>query len=192
MFVIGATRSRAPPMPVPEPFGQGVGRFSGDIGRERKIGTGKRRKQTPACKHARVHPPEAPRGTPKSRRPCRRNALHVARRRTSGHDYGRARCQHENSRQSASRRALTYTTLRRQSVQYMPSRLPEMQECDLVPTSDVRLPTFHKDDQIIEETSVPVQRGLFNIEGHAVDPALSSASLSFRSSSAHCTASARV
>jgi hypothetical protein len=28
MFVIGATRSRSPLMPVPEPFGQGVGRFS--------------------------------------------------------------------------------------------------------------------------------------------------------------------
>ena len=52
MFVIGATRSRSPPMPVPEPFGQGVGRFSGDVGRERKTGTGKRRKQTSACMHA--------------------------------------------------------------------------------------------------------------------------------------------
>jgi hypothetical protein len=56
MFVIGATRSRSPPMPVPEPFGQGVGRFSGDVGRERKIGTGKRRQQTPACKHAECIP----------------------------------------------------------------------------------------------------------------------------------------
>jgi hypothetical protein len=52
MFVIGATRSRSPPMPVPEPFGLGVGRFSGDVGRERKIGTGKPRKQTSASQHA--------------------------------------------------------------------------------------------------------------------------------------------
>jgi hypothetical protein len=97
----------------------------------------------------RAHPPEAPRPTPKSRRPCRRNALQIALRRTPGHDYCRARCQHERSGQSASRRALTYTTPRRQSAQYVPIRLPEMhpryaaervelpqQKRDLVPTSE--------------------------------------------------------
>jgi hypothetical protein len=52
MFVMGATRSTSPPMLVPEPFGQGAGRFSGDVRRERKTRTGKRRKQTSICKHA--------------------------------------------------------------------------------------------------------------------------------------------
>src|SRR5262245_60171925 len=33
---------------VPEPLGQGVGRFSGDVGRERQVGTGERWTQTPA------------------------------------------------------------------------------------------------------------------------------------------------
>jgi hypothetical protein len=141
MFVIGATRSRSPPMPVPEPFGQGVGRFQRRCRKGKENRDGQATDTDLGLQACRAHPPEAPRRTPKSRRPCRRNALHVARRRTSGHDYGRARCQHESSRHSASRRALTYTTPRRQSVQYMQSRLPEMQECDLVPTSDVRLTT---------------------------------------------------
>jgi hypothetical protein len=55
-FVTGATRSRSPPRPALEPFGRGVGRFNGGVGRERKNRTGKGRKQTSACKHAeRIH-----------------------------------------------------------------------------------------------------------------------------------------
>ena len=73
---------------VPEPLGQGVGRFSRDVGRERQIRTGERRTQTSAGKQA-ERIPRRRRRTPESRRPCRHNALHVARGRTSGHDYCR-------------------------------------------------------------------------------------------------------
>jgi hypothetical protein len=121
MFVIGATRSRSPPMPVPEPFGQGVGRFQRRCRKGKENRDGQATDTDLGLQACRAHPPEAPRPTPKSRRPCRRNALHVARRRTSGHDYGRARCQYESSDQSASRAALTYTTPRRPSAQYVPS-----------------------------------------------------------------------
>jgi hypothetical protein len=71
---------------VPKLLDQGVGRFSGDVGRERQIGTGERWTQTSAGKHAERIPPEAL-GDAESRRPRRRNALHVARRLTSGHGY---------------------------------------------------------------------------------------------------------
>jgi hypothetical protein len=125
MFVIGATRSRSPPMPVPEPFGQGVGRFQRRCRKGKENRDGQVTDTDLGLQACRAHPPEAPRRTPKSRRPCRRNALHIARRRTSGHDYCRTRCQHESSDQSASRAALTYITPRRPSAQYVPIRLPE-------------------------------------------------------------------
>src|SRR4029453_2117196 len=132
----------------------------------------------------RAHPPEAPRRTPKSRRPCCRNALPVACRRTSGHDYGRARWQHESSDQSASRAALTYTTPRRQSAQYVPIRLPEMhpryatervelpqQRRDLVPTRERQA---HHDFQanltITDVRRTAIRRGVCNGGGGQETP----------------------